>query len=91
MLMTKFGGRGQEVMTRSPDCLEFDVFSLVRLYLHNSAGCSSLLTSRDCAEWAPHGSDSERLGRSLAAGASRDHPKIGFYSLGVRAARCSER
>ena len=24
--MTKFGGRGQEVMTRSPDCSEFDGF-----------------------------------------------------------------
>ena len=62
-------------------------FRLVRLNLQNSAGCSSPLISRDCAEWAPHGSDSERLGRSLAAGASRDHPKVGLNSLGASTQR----
>ena len=52
-------------MTPNLQQVQFD-----EVYLHTAPGAVHRETHHDCAKWVPQGSDSERLGRSLAAEAS---------------------
>ena len=52
-------------MTPNLQQVQFD-----EVYLHTAPGAVHRETHHDCAKWVPHGSDSERLGCSLAAEAS---------------------